>query len=106
VRTARAKGLSERAVVFGHAMRNGLIPILTLLGLHLPELIGGAVIIESIFGLRGMGYLALEAIRLPDYPLVITIVAFTAAVTVVGTLLSDLLYVVVDPRIQLDARHG
>ena len=106
VRTARAKGLSERSVVYGHALRNGLIPILTLLGLHLPELIGGAVIIESIFGLRGMGYLALEAIRLPDYPLVITIVAFTAILTMLGTLLSDLLYVVADPRIQLDAQDG
>jgi peptide/nickel transport system permease protein len=106
IRTARAKGLSERAVVFGHAMRNGLIPIVTLLGLQLPELISGAVIIESIFGVRGMGYLALEAIRLPDYPLVITIVAFIAMITMLGTLLSDLLYVLVDPRIKLDARHG
>ena len=74
--------------------------------MQLPELISGAVIIESIFGVRGMGYLALEAIRLPDYPLVITIVAFIAMMTMIGTLLSDLLYVLVDPRIQLDARHG
>ncbi|HKU41867.1 MAG TPA: ABC transporter permease [Polyangiales bacterium] len=101
VRTARAKGLGERAVVLGHALRNGLIPIVTLIGLELPELISGAVIVESIFGVRGMGYLALEAIRLPDYPLVITIVAFIAGMTMLGTLLSDVLYVVVDPRIQL-----
>jgi peptide/nickel transport system permease protein len=107
VRTARAKGLSERVVVFGHALRNGLIPIVTLLGLELPELISGAVIVESIFGVRGMGFVALEAIRLPDYPLVITIVAFIATMTMFGTLLSDFLYVLVDPRIELGAEdHG
>jgi peptide/nickel transport system permease protein len=107
VRTARAKGLSERSVVFGHALRNGLLPIITLLGLELPELISGAVIVESIFGVRGMGLVALEAIRLPDYPLVITIVAFIATVTMFGTLLSDLLYLVVDPRIELGGKgHG
>ncbi|HET6332827.1 MAG TPA: ABC transporter permease [Polyangiales bacterium] len=107
VRTARAKGLSERAVVFGHALRNGLIPIVTLLGMELPELISGAVIVESIFGVRGMGFVALEAIRLPDYPLVITIVAFIATVTMFSTLLSDFLYGLVDPRIDLGAKdHG
>jgi peptide/nickel transport system permease protein len=105
VRTARAKGLGERAVVFGHAMRNGLIPIVTLIGLELPELISGAVIVESIFGVRGVGLLTLEAIRLPDYPLVITIVAFIASMTMLGTLLSDVLYVLVDPRIQLGRRE-
>jgi peptide/nickel transport system permease protein len=106
VRTARAKGLSERAVIFGHAMRNALIPIITLLGLELPTLISGAVIVESIFGVRGMGYVALEAIRLPDYPLVITIVAVIAIATMIGMLLSDLLYVLFDPRIQLSGRDG
>lgn len=100
IRTARAKGLSERTVVFGHALRNSLIPIVTLIGLELPELIAGAVIVESIFGIRGMGLVALEAIRMPDYPLVITIVAFTSVLTMVGVLLSDLLYAVVDPRIK------
>ncbi|HEX4351593.1 MAG TPA: ABC transporter permease, partial [Polyangiales bacterium] len=91
IRTARAKGLSERSVVFGHALRNSLIPIVTLLGLELPQLIGGSVIVESIFGVRGMGLLALEAIRMPDYPLVITIVALTAVLTMLGILGSDLL---------------
>lgn len=104
VRTARAKGLSERAVVFGHALRNGLIPVVTLLGLWLPELVAGAVIVETIFGVRGMGYVALEAIRLPDYPLVIAIVAFVAIATMFGALLSDVLYVWIDPRIQLHRR--
>jgi peptide/nickel transport system permease protein len=101
VRTARAKGLSERAVVFGHALRNSLIPIITLIGLQLPELIAGSVVVEFIFGLRGMGLVALEAIRLPDYPLVITIVAFLSVLTMLGVLLSDLLYALIDPRIQL-----
>jgi peptide/nickel transport system permease protein len=100
IRTARAKGLSERSVVFGHALRNSLIPIVTLIGLELPELIGGAVIVESIYGVRGMGLVALEAIRMPDYPLVITIVAFLALMTMLGVLLSDLLYAVIDPRIK------
>ena len=103
IRTARAKGLPERTVVFGHALRNSLIPIITLFGLTLPELIGGSVIVESIFGIRGMGLVALEAIRMPDYPLVITIVAFTSALTMLGVLLSDLLYAVVDPRIRYEA---
>jgi len=101
VRTARAKGLPERRVLFIHALRNGIIPIVTLLGLTLPYLISGSVIVEQIFGIRGMGYVALEAIRLPDYPLVITIVAFTAIVTMFGVLLSDVLYVMLDPRIRL-----
>jgi peptide/nickel transport system permease protein len=104
IRTARAKGLSERVVIFGHAMRNSLIPILTLLGLTLPELISGSVVVESIFGIRGMGFVALEAIRMPDYPLVITIVAFTAMMTMVGVLISDVLYAWADPRIRLEER--
>ena len=106
VRTARAKGLPERSVVFGHALRNSLIPIITLFGLTLPELISGSVIVESIFGIRGMGLVALEAIRMPDYPLVITIVAFTAVITMLGILLSDVLYAIVDPRIRYDEGPG
>lgn len=101
IRTAWAKGLPERRILFVHALRNGVIPIITLLGLTLPYLISGSVIVEQIFGIRGMGYVALEAIRLPDYPLVITVVAFTAVATMVGVLISDLLYALVDPRIRL-----
>jgi peptide/nickel transport system permease protein len=100
IRTARAKGVPERRVIFVHALRNSLIPIITLLGLTLPDLISGSVIVESIFGIRGMGLVALEAIRMPDYPVVITIVAFTAVLTMIGVLISDLLYAVVDPRIR------
>jgi peptide/nickel transport system permease protein len=106
VRTARAKGLSERRVYYYHALRNALIPIVTLLGLTLPSLIGGSVIVEQIFGIRGMGFVALEAIRLPDYPLVITIVAFTGLLTMWGVLFSDLLYALVDPRIRLREGRG
>ena len=105
IRTARAKGLSESRVSYVHALRNALIPIVTLLGLTLPSLIGGSVIVEQIFGIRGMGFVALEAIRLPDYPLVITIVAFTGLLTMVGVLVSDLLYAVVDPRIRIEGRQ-
>lgn len=106
IRTARAKGLSENRVLYVHALRNGIIPIITLFGLTLPYLIGGSVIVEQIFGIRGMGFVALEAIRLPDYPLVITIVAFTAVVTMFGVLLSDILYAIVDPRIRLGGERG
>ncbi len=105
IRTARAKGLSEARVSYVHALRNALIPIVTLLGLTLPSLIGGSVIVEQIFGIRGMGFVALEAIRLPDYPLVITIVAFTGLLTMIGVLVSDLLYAVVDPRIRIEGRQ-
>ena len=99
IRTARAKGLSERVVIFKHALRNSVIPIVTLFGLTLPALISGSVIVESIFGIRGMGLVFLEALRMPDYPLLITIVAFTAVITMFGILVSDVLYAVVDPRI-------
>jgi peptide/nickel transport system permease protein len=103
IRTARAKGLSERVVILKHALRNSLIPIITLLGLTLPYLISGSVIVEAIFGIRGMGLLVLEAIRMPDYPLVITLVAFTSIVTMIGILISDVLYAIVDPRIRYGA---
>lgn len=102
IRTAWAKGLSERRVLYVHALRNGIIPIITLLGLTLPYLISGSVIVEQIFGIRGMGFVALEAIRLPDYPLVITVVAFTAVVTMIGILVSDVVYALVDPRIRIE----
>lgn len=100
IRTARAKGLSERVVIFKHALRNSLIPIITLFGLTLPFLISGSVVVEMIFGINGMGNVTLSAIRRMDYPLVITNVAFVGVVTMFGILLSDILYAVVDPRIR------
>ena len=101
VRTARAKGLDEDAVLYRHALRNGLLPFVTMLGLLLPGLIGGSVIFETIFAWPGIGRLGYEAILGRDYPVVIALNFIAAGLTVLGTLLSDLLYMVVDPRIRL-----
>lgn len=100
IRTARAKGLSERSVIWRHALRHGILPIVTLLGMELPHLIGGALVVEAIFGIRGMGLVTIEAIRMPDYPLVISIVTMTALLTWLGSLLSDLAYAWLDPRVR------
>ena len=102
IRTARAKGLSERAVVFKHALRNSLIPIVTLLGFLLPAMLGGSVIIESIFTVPGMGQLGFEAILSRDYPLVMAISTIAAFLTLVGLLISDLAYALVNPTISLE----
>ena len=101
VRTARAKGLEEDSVLYRHALRNGLLPFVTMLGLLIPALIGGSVIFETIFAWPGIGRLGYEAILSRDYPVVIAINFLAASLTLVGTLLSDLLYMVVDPRIRL-----
>jgi peptide/nickel transport system permease protein len=100
IRTARAKGLSERTVVFKHALRNALIPIITLLGLYLPFLLSGAVLVETIFAWPGMGRAIVEAILARDYPMVMATSFVIAALVVAGNLLSDMLYAVVDPRIR------
>lgn len=102
IRTARAKGLSERTVVFKHALRNALIPIITLLGLYLPFLLSGAVLIETIFAWPGMGRLIVESIFKRDYPLVMATSFVIAGIVVLGNLISDLLYAVVDPRIRTE----
>jgi peptide/nickel transport system permease protein len=102
VRTARAKGLSERLVIFRHALRNALIPIITVFALELPVLIGGAVIVESIFTLPGMGQLMLQALEARDEPVIMGITTLAAVVTLLGYLLADILYVVVDPRISYE----
>ncbi len=99
VRTARAKGLSERVVVYKHALRNSLIAIITLLGSLLPAMIGGSVIVEYIFNIRGMGLLAFEAILQRDYPVIMAVTTFSALLTLMGVLVSDLLYGIADPRI-------
>lgn len=101
-RTARAKGLSEAAVLLRHVFRTGLIPIVTLLGYLLPGLIGGSVIIESIFSIPGIGRLGFDAILNYDYPLIMAITTISAFLTLAGMLVSDILYSVVDPRIRLD----
>jgi peptide/nickel transport system permease protein len=102
IRTARAKGLSERVVIFRHALRNALIPIVTLLGLYLPLLLSGAVLIETIFAWPGMGRLLVDAIFQRDYPLVMATSFVIAVMVVAGNLISDLLYAVVDPRIRTE----
>jgi len=101
VRTARAKGLSDDGVYYRHALRNALLPFVTMFGLMLPGLIGGSVIIESIFGWPGMGRMAYEAILARDYPIILTLNFITAVLVLAGTFVSDLLYMVVDPRIRL-----
>lgn len=101
VRTARAKGLGDDNVYYRHALRNALLPFVTMFGLILPGLIGGSVIIESIFSWPGMGRMAYEAILGRDYPVILTINFISAVLVLIGTLISDLLYMVVDPRIRL-----
>jgi peptide/nickel transport system permease protein len=99
VRTARAKGLAERLVIFRHALRNALIPIITIFALELPVLIGGAVIIESIFSLPGMGQLMFQSLDAKDEPVIMGITVLAAIITLLSYLAADILYVVVDPRI-------
>ena len=101
VRTARAKGLPAEQVYYKHALRNALLPFVTMFGLILPGLIGGSVIIESIFSWPGMGRMAFEAILARDYPVILTVNFVSALLVLAGTFISDLLYLVVDPRIRL-----
>jgi peptide/nickel transport system permease protein len=101
IRTARAKGLSEDQVYYKHGFRNALLPFVTMFGLILPGLIGGSVIIESIFAWPGMGRMGYEAILARDYPIILTINFMAAVLVLIGTFISDLLYMVVDPRIRL-----
>ena len=100
VRTARAKGVEEDTVIYWHALRNALLPFVTMFGLLLPGLIGGSVIFEQIFAWPGLGRLGFEAIMSRDFPVILTINFFVAVLTLAGTLLSDILYAVVDPRIR------
>jgi peptide/nickel transport system permease protein len=100
VRTARAKGLPERAVVARHALRNALLPVITLVGLAMPTLVGGAVFVETVFSWPGMGQLSTDAINGRDYPLIAGVVAAGGIMVAAGSLLSDLLYAVADPRVR------
>ena len=101
VRTAKAKGLPPEQVHYKHALRNALLPFITMFGLILPGLIGGSVIIESIFSWPGIGRMAFEAILARDYPIILTVNFVSAVLVLAGTFISDLLYMVVDPRIRL-----
>lgn len=106
IRTARAKGLSERVVILKHAMRNSLIPIITLMAMLLPLLVGGSVIIETIFSIPGMGSLGFEAITSRDYPVVMAVFTISAVLTLTGILLADILYSLVDPRITFSGKKA
>ena len=101
VRTAKAKGLPPEQVHYKHSLRNALLPFVTMFGLILPGLIGGSVIIESIFSWPGIGRMAFEAILARDYPIILTVNFVSAVLVLAGTFISDLLYMVVDPRIRL-----
>jgi peptide/nickel transport system permease protein len=102
IRTARAKGLPEWIVIIKHAVRNGMIPILTLLGTTLPALIGGSIIIEYIFAIDGMGKLMINAIQFRDYNVIMGELLIASVLTLIGILLSDISYALVDPRISFD----
>lgn len=101
IQTARAKGLSERQVIYKHALRNALIPVVTLMGLELPTLIGGSVIIETIFAIPGIGQLSFQSVLARDYPVIMGLTVFAAALTLIGNLLADLSYAWVNPRIRI-----
>jgi peptide/nickel transport system permease protein len=98
--TARAKGLSERVVICKHALRNALLPVITILGLSVPGLIGGSVIFETIFAIPGMGKLFYDGVMMRDYPLIMGILVIGAVLTLVGNLLADAGYALADPRIR------
>ena len=100
VRTARSKGLVERIIIVRHALRNALIPVVTIMGSQLTFLLGGLVIIEVVFSLPGVGTLGFEAIQVRDYPVVQGVVLFTALLFITTNLLVDLSYAVIDPRIR------
>lgn len=101
IRTARSKGLSERRVVTFHALRNALIPVVTLIGAVFPLLLGGAVLIETIFGIPGLGRLAVRAAQTRDYPMILTLNMFAAFMVLISNTITDLIYTYLDPRIRL-----
>jgi peptide/nickel transport system permease protein len=103
ITTARAKGLPEGKVVYRHALRNALLPVVTILGLSVPGLIGGAVIFETIYAIPGMGLLFYQSVLARDYPLIMGVLVIGAVLTLLGNLIADLSYALVDPRIRTGA---
>ena len=100
IRTARAKGLAEKAVIYRHALKNSLIPVITIFGQSIPNLFGGAYITEKVFGWPGMGLLGVDAINNRDYQVLMGLTLFTAILVLLGNLLADIMYSAVDPRIR------
>lgn len=101
ITTARAKGLDERTVIFKHAMRNALLPVITILGLSVPGLIGGSVIFETVFAIPGMGQLFYQSVMMRDYPTIMGVLVIGAVLTLFGNLLADVMYSLADPRIRV-----
>ncbi|KAF0122807.1 MAG: peptide/nickel transport system permease protein [bacterium] len=101
IMTARSKGLKERAVIFKHALRNALLPVITILGLSVPGLIGGSVIFETIFAIPGMGQLFYMSVMARDYPVIMGILVIGAVLTLMGNLIADISYALADPRIKI-----
>ncbi|MBP5232327.1 MAG: ABC transporter permease [Planctomycetes bacterium] len=106
IRTARAKGLPERVVIVKHALRNGMIPLITMFAGLLPGLVSGSIFVEMIFGIPGMGMLSIEAVGSRDYPLLMTLFSLGAALTMLGIFFSDIAYCLVDPRISLEKQES
>ena len=104
VRTARAKGLSEFRVVFVHTLRNAMFPVITMIGLYIPAMFCGALVIETLFNFNGMGYLYYQATGRRDYPILLGVALIVSFATVIGALLADFLYALADPRIRLAGR--
>jgi peptide/nickel transport system permease protein len=102
--SARARGLKEKMVIFKHALRNAMIPLVTILGLHLPALLSGSVLIESIFAWPGMGTLAVGAVGGRDYPVMMATLMISAVLTILGNLLADITYVALDPRVSYEKK--
>ncbi len=102
IRTARAKGLKEKVVIYRHAFRNAVIPIITLLGFWIPSLLSGAVVTENIFGLPGLGKISVEAVSTRNYPLILGVNAMLAFLTLLSTIIADILYAAADPRIKYE----
>ncbi|MBM4348192.1 MAG: ABC transporter permease, partial [Deltaproteobacteria bacterium] len=100
IRTARAKGLPERTVIFKHALRNAILPVLTMVGLQLGRLLAGAVMVETVFSWPGMGRLMFDGILRRDTPLIMGVLFFSSAIVILVNLITDLLYGVLDPRIR------
>ena len=106
IRTARAKGLPEKIVILKHALRNSLIPIITILAFFLPAMISGSIVVETIFSIPGMGRLAFEAIMARDYSIVMAVFTISSVLTLLGILIADIMYSVVDPRITFSKKQS
>lgn len=106
IRTARAKGLPERIVILRHIARNALLPLITIIGLSLPGVAGGSLIIEQLFGIPGIGAESFEAVLAPDFDVILALVLFGSVLFILANILIDILYAIIDPRIRLGAQRG